>query len=69
MELLDVRPYVVGEGIISGFDASSNAVPVAPTAKERKNPGFERSIKYQSTGLTRKSVSDAWSDESHGSLR
>jgi hypothetical protein len=44
---------------MSGFEASNNAVPVAPTAEERKNPGFERSIRYHSTGLTRKSVNDA----------
>jgi hypothetical protein len=54
---------------MSGFDASNNAVPVAPTAEERTNPGFDRSIKYHNTGLTRKSVSDAWSEEAHGSLR
>jgi hypothetical protein len=60
---------VAGEGIISGFEARSNAVPAAPTAEERTNPGLERSIRYQRTGLTRKSVSEAWRDEAQGSLR
>ena len=64
-----MRPYVVGDGIMSGFEASNNAVPVAPTPADRTNPGLERSIRYQSTGFTRKSVNDAWSDEAHGSLR
>lgn len=58
-----------GEGIISGFEARRSAVPVRPTPKERTNPGFERSIKYQRTGLTRARVKDAWRDDAHGSLR
>ena len=35
-----------GLGIMSGFETSSSAVPVAPTAVERMKPGFERSTRY-----------------------
>lgn len=52
--------------MISGFEARSSAVPVAPTAVDRMNPIWERSIKYQSTGLTRESVRDACMVEVHG---
>lgn len=43
---------VAGEGIMSGFETSNKAVPVAPTAVERMKPGFERSIRYHNTGFT-----------------
>ncbi len=58
-----------GEGIISGFEAKSKAVPVAPTNEESKKPGLERSMRYQSTGLTRARVRDACRVEAQGSLR
>ena len=44
---------------MSGFEARSKAVPMAPTEEESRNPGLERSIMYQRTGLTRKRVSEA----------
>jgi hypothetical protein len=58
-----------GEGIMSGFEARSNAVPIAPTLEERRKPGFERSIMYQRTGFTRNSVREAWRVDVQGSLR
>ncbi len=48
-----------GEGIMSGLEASRRAVPVAPTALERRKPGVERSTRYQRTGLTRARVREA----------
>lgn len=58
-----------GLAIISGFDARRRAVPVAPTAVERMKPGFERSIIYHNTGLTKASVREACRVEVHGSFR
>jgi hypothetical protein len=71
MDALAAREEVAdaGEGIMSGLEARRRAVPVAPTALERMKPGFERSIRYQSTGLTRARVRDACSVEAQGSLR
>jgi len=57
-----------GDGIMSGLETSSNAVPVAPTAVERMKPGFERSIRYQRTGLTSARVREAWRVEVQGSF-
>ena len=54
---------------MSGFEARSRAVPMAPTLEERRKPGFERSIMYQRTGFTRKSVREAWRVDVQGSLR
>lgn len=58
-----------GDGIISGLSPSSIAVPVIPTNEERKNPGFERSIRYHRTGLTKAKVSDTCTVDCQGSLR
>lgn len=58
-----------GDGTISGLSPSSIAVPVIPTNEERKNPGFERSMRYHSTGLTRAKVSDTCKVDCQGSLR
>jgi hypothetical protein len=52
-------PAEAGEGIISGFETRRRAVPVAPTAVLRMKPGFERSTRYQRTGLTSARVSEA----------
>lgn len=49
----------MGLGIISGFEARRRAVPIAPTPEERRKPGFERSIMYHRTGLTRNRVREA----------
>jgi hypothetical protein len=57
-----------GLGIMSGFETSSSAVPVAPTAVERMKPGFERSTRYQRTGLTSARVREAWRVEVQGSF-
>jgi hypothetical protein len=57
-----------GEGIISGFEASRRAVPVAPTEAERMKPGLERSIIYQRTGLTRARVREAWRVDVQGNF-
>ena len=54
---------------MSGLEARRRAVPMAPTLEESRKPGFERSIMYQRTGLTRKSVREAWRLEVQGSLR
>ncbi len=58
-----------GDGIISGFRLSRTVVPKTPTAAERRNPGLVRSIRYQRTGLTRASVSEAWKVDVHANLR
>lgn len=58
-----------GLGIMSGFETRRSAVPVAPTAVERMKPGLERSIRYQSTGLTSARVKEACMVEAQGSLR
>ena len=50
---------LVGEGIMSGLEARSKAVPIAPTEAERRKPVLERSIMYQRTGLTRARVREA----------
>ena len=44
-------------------------MPIAPTEEESRKPGLERSIIYQRTGLTRKSVREAWREDVQGSLR
>jgi len=53
---------------MSGFEARRRAVPVAPTTVESTNPILERSIIYQSTGLTKARVRDACNVEVQGSL-
>ncbi len=50
---------VAGEGRISGFRLRRTEVPRRPTAAERRKPGFERSMRYQRTGLTRARVREA----------
>ena len=54
---------------MSEFEARRSAVPIAPTPEERRKPGLERSIMYQRTGFTRKSVREAWRVDAQGSLR
>jgi hypothetical protein len=61
-------PKDAGEGIISGFETRRRAVPVAPTAVERMKPGFERSIRYHKTGLTKARVKEACRVEVQGSF-
>lgn len=58
-----------GEGTISGLTPKAMAVPARPTSMERKKPGFERSTRYQSTGLTSAKVRDTCDVDCHGSLR
>jgi len=57
--LLDALEGEAGDGIMSGFEARRRAVPVAPTAVDKRKPGVERSIRNQRTGFTRASVRDA----------
>jgi hypothetical protein len=54
---------------MSGLESSKKKVPVAPTAEESRKPGFERSIMYHRTGLTRNRVRDTWRVDVQGSLR
>jgi hypothetical protein len=61
-------PAEAGEGIISGFETRRRAVPVAPTAVERMKPGFERSTRYQRTGLTSARVREACRVDVHGNF-
>jgi hypothetical protein len=60
VELLEAKwRDVAGAGIISGFRPRRIVVPNTPTAAERRNPGFERSTRYQRTGFTRARVREA----------
>ena len=52
-----------------GLESRRRAVPVVPTAVEKRKPGFDRSIRYHRTGFTTARVKDAWRVEAHGSLR
>lgn len=63
------RDGEAGLAIMSGLEARRTAVPVAPTAVDRMKPGFDRSIIYQRTGLTRASVREACRVDVHGSFR
>lgn len=58
-----------GEGIISGFEASKRAVPVAPTALDNRKPDLERSTRYHRAGLTSARVREACIVDAQGSLR
>ena len=60
---------VAGGGTISGLTPSITAVPARPTMVERRKPGFERSIRYHSTGLASASVRETWSVDCQGSFR
>lgn len=59
----------MGEGTISGLTLKAIAVPARPTSVERRKPGFERSTRYHSTGLTRARVNETCNVDCHGSLR
>jgi hypothetical protein len=61
--------YDAGEGIMSGFDTSTSAVPVNPTNVDKIKPGPDRSTRYQRKGLTSANVRDACSVDAHGNLR
>jgi hypothetical protein len=65
---VEFRREEVGDGIISGLERRRSVVPVAPTKLERRKPAVERSIMYQRTGLTRKSVRETWSVDVQGSF-
>jgi len=58
-----------GEGTMSGFMLKHIAVPVSPTIVERIKPGFERSTRYHSTGLTNANVSETCNVDCHGRRR
>ena len=58
-----------GAGTILGLMPRSTAVPVIPTMADRRKPGFDRSIRYQSAGLTMASVKDTCKVDCQGSLR
>src|SRR5438034_1216254 len=60
---------IAGEGTTSGLIPSNANIPASPTNVERMKPGLERSMRYQSTGLTRARVSDTWRVDCQGSLR
>lgn len=42
---------MAGIGTKSGLMNSNRRVPTMPTAEESAKPGFDRSIRYQSTGF------------------
>ena len=44
-------------------------VPQRPTKADRRKPAFDRSRRYQSTGLTSARVRETWSVDCQGSLR
>ena len=54
---------------MSGLTPSRTAVPAMPTSAERMKPGFERSIRYHRTGLTRAKVKETCKVDCHGSFR
>lgn len=58
-----------GCGTTFGLMPSNRAVPPRPTSADSRKPGFERSMRYQSTGLTRASVSETWDVDCQGSFR
>lgn len=60
---------IAGGGTISGLIPNNTAVPAMPTTVERTNPGLDRSMRYQSTGLASASVRETWSVDCQGSLR
>ena len=47
-----------GGGTMAGLILSNTAVPVIPTAADRRSPVFDRSIRYHSTGFARARVSE-----------
>lgn len=57
-----------GDGTISGLMPSRAKVPPTPTTVESKNPVFDRSIRYHSTGFARASVSETCSVDCQGSF-
>lgn len=57
-----------GAGTISGFVTRIKAVPVTPMKDDKARPGFERSMRYHSTGFTRASVRDSWRVDCHGNF-
>lgn len=60
---------VAGGGTMSGLTPRRTAVPVMPTMAERMKPGFDRSMRYQSTGLTSARVKETCRVDCQGSLR
>jgi hypothetical protein len=58
-----------GVGIMPGSIPSRKMDPAKPTAVERRNPTFERSMSHQSSGLTMASVPVACKVEDHANLR
>ena len=58
-----------GESTRLGLMASETAVPERPTTVERMNPGFDRSTRYHSTGLTNANVNETCSVDCHGKRR
>jgi hypothetical protein len=58
-----------GAGTILGLIPRRMAVPARPTTDDRRKPALLRSMRYQSTGLTRARVNETWSVDCQGSLR
>ena len=54
---------------MSGLTPRAMAVPARPMKVESRKPGFERSTRYQRTGLTRARVREIWEVDFQGSLR
>jgi hypothetical protein len=50
------KELVAGAGTILGLTPRRRAAPVRPTTVERRKPALVRSMRYQSTGLTRARV-------------
>ena len=58
-----------GESTRLGLMLRETAVPARPTTEERMNPGFDRSTRYHSTGLTNANVNETCSVDCHGRRR
>lgn len=61
--------WIAGTGTKSGSTKSRTLVPTVPTNAENANPGKDRSITYQSTGLASARLNATCSVDCHGIRR
>jgi hypothetical protein len=57
---------IAGDGTMSGLIPNNTNVPAIPTTVERMKPGFDRSIRYHSTGFTSARVNETCSVDCQG---
>ena len=69
LRVFDRGGVIDGVGTMLGSIPNITTVPMTPTVVDRTKPGFDLSMRYHNTGLTRARVNETCKVDCQGSLR